>query len=345
VYAPALVAWVGGPQFSVSVSIGGPVLPAVGWVPLAPREVFVPYYRYSPRYVERVNPYPPHPPGRPRPPVQVPTGPVMYGNQGVPGAVTVVPRDVLVQRQPVGRAVIDVREAGRPTVALPPPRPVAPAAPVPEPGGAVPALRPRPGAPAAEWLRPVRPVPAEPALQSPQPAGQAEPPRTRIRPTPQHPEPTQPRSPSSQPPQSQPVPQPLPAVQAPARPQPQAQQPAQPQGPTPQPPRPWPADRDGGRETPQNRPAEAQRESARSPAPPAVVDLRQRNPPPAPVAPQAARPAPPAPAVPPPRVTAPPPPAAAPAAPAAEPRPAERDAAEGRKRPPEQRAGPREADR
>jgi hypothetical protein len=45
---------------------------------------------------------------------QVPTGPVMYGNQGVPGAVTVVPRDVLVKRQPVSRAVIDPRGVGSP---------------------------------------------------------------------------------------------------------------------------------------------------------------------------------------------------------------------------------------
>jgi hypothetical protein len=349
VYAPALVAWVGGPQFGISISIGGPVLPAVGWVPLAPREVFVPYYRYSPRYVERVNPYPPHPPGRPRPPVQVPTGPVMYGNQGVPGAVTVVPRDVLVQRQPVGRAVIDVRETGRPAVALPPPRPVAPAAPVPEPGGAAPSVRPRPGAPAAEWLRPVRPAPAEPALQSrpSQPAAQAEPSRTRIRPQPQQTEQRQPQpqpQPQLQPqaprqvqPQVQPAPQsqpPVPSqVQAPTRPQ--TLPPAQP----PQPPRQPPPDRDGAREAPRKPPPEA----PRGPGAPAVVDLRQQNPTPAP---PKARPVPAAPAMPAPRVTAPPP-TAAPAAPApaAEPRPAERDAAEGRKRVPEQRGGPREAER
>ncbi len=49
VYAPALVAFVGG----VSISIGGG--PGVGWFPLAPGEVYVPYYRGSLRYVERVN--------------------------------------------------------------------------------------------------------------------------------------------------------------------------------------------------------------------------------------------------------------------------------------------------
>ena len=53
VYAPALVGWVGRPGWSVSVSIG--TVPAVGWFPLAPREVFVPAYRHSPAYVRNVN--------------------------------------------------------------------------------------------------------------------------------------------------------------------------------------------------------------------------------------------------------------------------------------------------
>src|SRR5437867_1713415 len=41
VYAPALVAWVGGPSVNVSVSIGRSS-PPVGWFPLGPREVYVP---------------------------------------------------------------------------------------------------------------------------------------------------------------------------------------------------------------------------------------------------------------------------------------------------------------
>ncbi len=40
VYAPALVAWVGGPSFGVSVGIGGGA--AVGWFALGPREVYRP---------------------------------------------------------------------------------------------------------------------------------------------------------------------------------------------------------------------------------------------------------------------------------------------------------------
>jgi hypothetical protein len=47
VYAPALVAWVGGPQFGVGLS--------VGWFPLGPREVFVPSYPVSRTYITKVN--------------------------------------------------------------------------------------------------------------------------------------------------------------------------------------------------------------------------------------------------------------------------------------------------
>ena len=67
VYAPALVAWIGAPRVSVGISIGGGIGgggggggggnfgASVGWFPLAPREVYVPSYRVSPRYVEQVN--------------------------------------------------------------------------------------------------------------------------------------------------------------------------------------------------------------------------------------------------------------------------------------------------
>ncbi len=51
VYAPALVAFVGGGGFGFGVGIGA----GVAWFPLAPREVFVPWYRTSPGYVNNVN--------------------------------------------------------------------------------------------------------------------------------------------------------------------------------------------------------------------------------------------------------------------------------------------------
>lgn len=140
VYAPALVAWIGGPRLSVSVNIGGG--PAVGWVPLAPREVYVPGYRVSPRYVRNVNvthvtnitnittivnnP-------------QVAVGQQNFANRKFPHAVTVVPASVVEARRPVGdearrwRDTPDVRRfVNEPTrvaaVAAPPlAAPVAPA--------------------------------------------------------------------------------------------------------------------------------------------------------------------------------------------------------------------------
>ncbi len=55
VYAPALVAWAGGRPGN-GVSIGLRVSrPAIGWMPLAPREVYVPHHAVTPSYRERVN--------------------------------------------------------------------------------------------------------------------------------------------------------------------------------------------------------------------------------------------------------------------------------------------------
>ncbi len=51
VYAPAMVAFLGSPGGGIVA--GG--MPAVGWVPLGPGEIFHPYYRASPAYVRKVN--------------------------------------------------------------------------------------------------------------------------------------------------------------------------------------------------------------------------------------------------------------------------------------------------
>ncbi len=58
VYSPALVAFIGGSNFGVSVSTGsrgrgggGPI----GWFPLGPREAYVPSYTVSRQYFDRVN--------------------------------------------------------------------------------------------------------------------------------------------------------------------------------------------------------------------------------------------------------------------------------------------------
>ncbi|MGE5200588.1 MAG: DUF6600 domain-containing protein, partial [Acidobacteriota bacterium] len=51
VYAPALVVFIGGPAVSIGVSAG----PVAAWIPLGPREVYVPPYRTSINYVRNVN--------------------------------------------------------------------------------------------------------------------------------------------------------------------------------------------------------------------------------------------------------------------------------------------------
>jgi hypothetical protein len=54
VYAPALVAFVGGDGFGITLSAGGPTA-AVGWVPLAPYEAYHPWYHANPVYVRNIN--------------------------------------------------------------------------------------------------------------------------------------------------------------------------------------------------------------------------------------------------------------------------------------------------
>lgn len=93
VYAPALVAWVGGPQVSVGVTVGPRRPPVVGWFPLGPREVYVPGYRVSPGYVRNVNIHHVHDAnvihraidGPRRPPHEY------YGNRDGRDAITVAP--------------------------------------------------------------------------------------------------------------------------------------------------------------------------------------------------------------------------------------------------------------
>jgi hypothetical protein len=105
VYAPAMVAWVGGAGFGIGIGVG--VGPAVGWFPLGPREVFVPGYAYSPAYIERVN-------------VtntvivnrtvftNVNVTNVTYVNRNVAGAVTVIPQSQMTAGRPVAAAAVRV---------------------------------------------------------------------------------------------------------------------------------------------------------------------------------------------------------------------------------------------
>jgi len=114
VYAPALVAFVGGGGFSVGIAVGGGG-GAVGWFPLGPREVYVPSYRVSQRYVENVN-------------VSNTTvnrtvinnyyqttvvnkttvTNVTYVNQRVPGAVMATSQQAFTSAQPVARNAVRV---------------------------------------------------------------------------------------------------------------------------------------------------------------------------------------------------------------------------------------------
>jgi len=116
VYAPALVAWVGGPHFGVAV--GG----NVGWFPLGPREVYVPSYPVSRRYCETINVsntrvdrvvvnnyYTTVVVNR-----QVNVTNVTYVNQRVTGAVTATSGTTFVSGQNVSRNVVrvDQRDMG-----------------------------------------------------------------------------------------------------------------------------------------------------------------------------------------------------------------------------------------
>ena len=87
-YAPALVAFVGGSSWSVSVTSG----PAVGWFPLGWREPFIPWYRATPRYVQNVNVT------HVTSVTNVTT--INYVNRSRPDAVTVVTRDAFVSSRP-----------------------------------------------------------------------------------------------------------------------------------------------------------------------------------------------------------------------------------------------------
>jgi hypothetical protein len=97
VYAPALVAWVGGD------AVGG----GVGWFALGPREVYMPSYHTSPTYLNRIN-------------VSntvivnnvnitnVNITNVNYVNRAAPGAVMAVQREAFASAKPVQSAAVAV---------------------------------------------------------------------------------------------------------------------------------------------------------------------------------------------------------------------------------------------
>lgn len=114
VYAPALVAFLGGSNFQISLSLGWGG--AVGWFPLAPRDVYLPSYAVSPGYFHNIN--------RSNTVINTTTitnvynttivnkttnvTKIVYANQQVPGAVVAVPTTAFVRAQPVAKAAVPV---------------------------------------------------------------------------------------------------------------------------------------------------------------------------------------------------------------------------------------------
>jgi hypothetical protein len=106
VYAPALVAFVGGSNFQIAISIGNVL--GVAWFPLGPRDVYRPSYPVSRSYFNNINTsnttinttnitnvY-----------NNVNVRNITYINQRVPGAIVAVPNTAFVQSQPVGKAAV-----------------------------------------------------------------------------------------------------------------------------------------------------------------------------------------------------------------------------------------------
>src|SRR5262249_23246918 len=52
IFAPALVSFIGGDNWGVSLGFG----PGIGWFPLGPREIYRPAYFVSERYIRGLNP-------------------------------------------------------------------------------------------------------------------------------------------------------------------------------------------------------------------------------------------------------------------------------------------------
>lgn len=127
-YAPALVVFLGGANFQITISTG--IVGGVAWFPLAPSEIYLPTYPVSRGYFENVNIsntvinttvinnyyYNPNITNS------------VHSNRRVPGAVVAVPKTTFVQSLPVAReaahAIPDLT-ANTPVVIAPPVAPTA----------------------------------------------------------------------------------------------------------------------------------------------------------------------------------------------------------------------------
>ena len=109
VYAPALVAFVGGRNWSVAIGLGGGGGGGgggVAWFPLGPEEPYVPGYHVSNTYIRNVNVTNVNVTNINVTNVNVTN--ISYRNRNAPGAVTVVTQQTFVESRPVGRSVIVV---------------------------------------------------------------------------------------------------------------------------------------------------------------------------------------------------------------------------------------------
>jgi hypothetical protein len=137
VYAPALVAWVGGPHFGVSLSFGGGG--GVGWFPLGWGEPYVPSYAVSRTYFQQVNVSNTHitnitnvtnnyyVTNNNTTVVNNNISNIRYANQNVRGAVTAVPTRTMTNAEPVARAAVAVPASEIKPAAFTTAAPVAPA--------------------------------------------------------------------------------------------------------------------------------------------------------------------------------------------------------------------------
>jgi hypothetical protein len=107
VYAPALVAFVGGSGFDLSLAFGAGG--GLAWFPLAPGEVYVPAYRVSRTYIRDVNITSVNLKDVDLTKIDVTK--VRYVNRSVPGAVTAVSRETFLKGAPVAKAAVRVPQS------------------------------------------------------------------------------------------------------------------------------------------------------------------------------------------------------------------------------------------
>ena len=108
VYAPALVAFIGGGGFGLSIGIGGGG-GAIGWFPLGPRDPFIPSYQVSNTYIRNVNISNTRVTNINYTNINVTT--INYTNRNVAGAVVAMPQAAFASAQPVQRSMVKVNAA------------------------------------------------------------------------------------------------------------------------------------------------------------------------------------------------------------------------------------------